>query len=149
MNCNDLIVVVNNVSSITRMLDFVRMVYGFGVKNLVLTRVYGAAAQQGVGEAFKIAVRHSASLLVLPDALDAINLLAPDRVVVLRRIGGGTVDLARAVEGGGKIMIIVDGSDQELKLPNSIEAHSTQFNVGGIAMLAIGLDKLMQCLNNG
>ncbi len=46
-------------------------------------------------------------------------------------------------------MIIVDGSDQELKLPNSIEAHSTQFNVGGIAMLAIGLDKLMQCLNNG
>ncbi len=102
MNCNDLIVVVNNVSSITRMLDFVRMVYGFGVKNLVLTRVYGAAAQQGVGgEAFKIAVRHSASLLVLPDALDAINLLAPDRVVVLRRIGGGgTVDLARAVEGG-------------------------------------------------
>lgn len=147
MKC-DIVVVVNNVSSVTRLLDFVKMIYGFGVRNLVLTRVYGAAAQQGIGEAFKVALKYSSSLLVLPDVSDAINLLVPDKIIVLKRRGEASTDLMSAVEGAGKIMIIVDGSDQETRAPNSIAAYSTQFNVGGLAMLAIGLDKLMQCLNN-
>jgi RecB-family nuclease len=43
----ELIVLVDNTSSVARVVEFAKVVYGFGVKNLVLTHVYGSAAQQG------------------------------------------------------------------------------------------------------
>ncbi|MCE4613199.1 MAG: RecB-family nuclease [Desulfurococcales archaeon] len=70
-------------SSVQKLVDMARLVYSMGFKVLVATRVYGAAAQSGVPEATRIALKHGGSLLVLQDIDDAIDLLKPRSVYIV------------------------------------------------------------------
>ena len=133
-------VVVDNTSSIARVVEFAKVTYGFGIKNLVLTHVYGSAAQQGVPEAFKVALRYSANLIILSTIKDALSVLNPSHVIVLRRPGPQVRHISE-LKPEGRVVVIVDGSDQDIKVdaPNVAYAYAVDGDVGGIAQLAVAL----------
>lgn len=52
----EIAVAVYNISSVPKMLELAKVTFGFGVKRLVLIKVFGAAAQQ-IGDLFKLAFK--------------------------------------------------------------------------------------------
>ncbi len=109
---SDIVVVLHDVSSVQRLLDTARVVYGLGIKVMVATKVYGAAATNGIPEATKLALRSNASFMVLPSLRDAVELLSPSIVYVVSYEYGEQIDpneLAR--NHSGRIMIILGGSE--------------------------------------
>lgn len=74
------IVGIHNVTSSQRLIDFAKLIYGLNYTQLVVTKAGGTAAQAGVPEVGRLALRQVKSLIVLPDLKDAISLLAPSNV---------------------------------------------------------------------
>ncbi len=80
---NNVIPVIHNPASVQKLLDAVKVSLGFGIKTIIVTKAVGTAAQQGVPEAFRLVLRSGATLIVLPDIKDAIELLHPDSILFL------------------------------------------------------------------
>lgn len=72
----DIYITLHNVLSPQKLIDFVSTCVSFGVSNIILSKVGGSAAQLGIGEAFKIALKHNAKIIVLPDLLDIKTILS-------------------------------------------------------------------------
>ncbi|KUO82971.1 MAG: hypothetical protein AT709_04365 [Caldivirga sp. MG_3] len=146
----ELIVLVDNTSSVARVVEFAKVVYGFGVKNLVLTHVYGSAAQQGIPEAFKISLKYSSSLIILPTIRDALDLFKPDHVLVIRRPSPQVKPLTDFINIDGRVMLAVDGSDQDIRVEGSNVSYvaPVKYDIGNIGQLTLALCTLMGgCLN--
>ncbi|MEM0015217.1 MAG: RecB-family nuclease [Zestosphaera sp.] len=109
----ELVVVLNNVSSPQRLTDVAKLVYGLsGLKaGLVVTRVSGMAAQSGVPEVSKYAFRRGRPFLVLPSLQDALDMLRPDRVLVLAKteVSKDVGEVVSRLEG--RVAVLVNGSD--------------------------------------
>ncbi len=105
--------VVVDVSSAQRLLDMAKTVYGFGVGLLVAAKVYGSAATNGVPEAWRIAMKHKASLVVLPGLRDAVSLFNPDKVIVFSYEYGDRLGLDElgGLMRGGRVMVVFGGID--------------------------------------
>jgi len=67
---NNIITVLHNTLSNQRVIDFVSTSISLGVNTIILTKVGGTAAQIGIPEAFKQAIKNNAKLIVLPDIND-------------------------------------------------------------------------------
>ncbi|MCG2880753.1 MAG: RecB-family nuclease [Vulcanisaeta sp.] len=137
---NNVIPVIHNPASVQKLLDAVKASLGFGVRTVVITKAVGAAAQQGVPEAFRMAMKVGASLIVLPDIKDAIELLRPDAVYLLSTRGEPMGELS------GKVLLIVQASDQqftpsELSLGRQVKVLSR--DVGSTALLTLALSKIL------
>ncbi|MEO3992802.1 MAG: RecB-family nuclease [Desulfurococcaceae archaeon TW002] len=109
----ELIVVVSNVSSPQRLIDFAKLVYGLSNlrSSLVFTRVSGMAAQSGVPEVSKYLYRLGKPLLILPSPNDVIDLLKPDKVLVIAK-----TEISRDIEEvvndlKGRVVLLINGSD--------------------------------------
>ncbi|MEB3860404.1 MAG: RecB-family nuclease [Desulfurococcales archaeon] len=137
-----MIVLIHNVSSVQKLVDMARLVYSMGLGLLVATRVYGAAAQSGVPEATRIALRHRGSLLVLHDLDDAIELLRPSRVYVV------TAEHARRTVSPGELavdertIIAFSGGDPDFTLEEAskgepIYLQGLKHRIGPIAEASI------------
>ncbi|MET1128880.1 MAG: RecB-family nuclease [Thermoproteota archaeon] len=112
----DVIVVVHDIASAQRLIDFAKLVYGLGFRQLVATKVYGAAASSAVPEVTRLAIKLGRAFHVLATARDAVEVFQPTRVVTVTRDGGEPVDpwsYAEKLEGG-KVMIILSGVDAGL-----------------------------------
>ncbi|MEM2005303.1 MAG: RecB-family nuclease [Zestosphaera sp.] len=109
----ELVVVLNNISSPQRLTDVAKLVYGLsGLKaGLVVTRVSGMAAQSGVPEVSKYAFRRGRPFLVLPSLQDALDMLRPDRVLVLAKteVSKDVGEVVSRLEG--RVAVLVNGSD--------------------------------------
>ncbi len=104
--------VLHDVSSAQRLLDMARTVYGLGFRVMVATKVYGAAAQNGVPEATRLALRLGRSFVTLPELRDAVELFTPDTILVVSSEYGEKMDPASiAGLAQGKTMIVFGGSD--------------------------------------
>ncbi|MFN3804645.1 MAG: RecB-family nuclease [Pyrobaculum sp.] len=137
----ELAVAVYNISSVPKMLEFARVTYGFGVRRLVLVKVFGAAAQQ-IGDLFKLAFKMGGEVLVFNDLADAVEVLKPDVVCALSKPDG-----TRAVEkAGGKILLLVHGADLSFsprELPQgALLCHAVERDIGSVGQLAIALYRL-------
>lgn len=75
--------VLHNVSSPQRVVELARAAYGLGFSVFVVTKPTGAAAQVGVPEAQKVALREGKSLLILPDLEEAVEILKADAVILV------------------------------------------------------------------
>lgn len=141
---------VDNISSVARITEFAKVVYGFGVKNMVLTHVYGSAAQQGVPEAFRIALKYSSSLIVLPTIKDALELLKPDHILVIRRPSAQVKSITEFINIDGRVLLVVDGSDQDIRVEgNNVDyVAPTRYDIGNLGQLALALCTLVgECAN--
>lgn len=108
----DVIFLVNDISSAQRLVDLARVVYGFGVKYFVATKVYGAAASSGVPEVTRLALKQGKSFSVLSSVKDAVEVFSPDKVVVISKDYGTEVDLPDYLRRlSGKILFVVSGID--------------------------------------
>lgn len=139
----NLIVVVYNVSSLPRLVEFAKITYGFGVKRLAAVRVFGSAAQQ-IGDLFKLAFKAGGEVMVFNDLKDAYDVLRPDVVLALTRAEKGAEPLGPLPDA--RIALIVNGSDlpitQRELPPGAKQAYAVEDDIGSIGQLAIALYKI-------
>ncbi len=137
---NEIIPVIHNPASVQKLLDAIKASLGFGVKTIVITKAVGSAAQQGVPEAFRLVLKSGATLIVLPDIKDAVELLKPDHVYFLGVKGEPMGDVK------GRTLLVVQASDQqfmpsELNLGRQVKVIGR--DVGSTALLTLALNKLL------
>ncbi len=70
----EIIPVLHNVNSPNRLTEFVSVCVSLGFKTIIISKPTGAAAQVGVPEAFKFAVKTGARLIIVPDLKDIKEL---------------------------------------------------------------------------
>ena len=108
----------HNVYSPQKVLEAARLVYGLGYKNFVVTKASGAAAQSGVPEAQKIALRKGANLFYLADLDDAIELFRPSRVYLFVPEGYADEEFeprtAREQAESSVVMLVFGGAEPGL-----------------------------------
>ncbi len=145
MSGTEVIPVIHNISSVPKMVEYARVAIGYGFNTIVYSRVFGAAAQQGIGEVFKMALRHNASIVVLPDINDVVDLLKPDTVLfVSRPHRGSTLFTADLVKG--RTMIVVNGSDlpfvEEEVRRRGLLVHVEDADIGSLGQFVLLLNNL-------
>lgn len=147
----ELIVVISNVSSPQRLIDFAKLVYGLSnlKSSLVFTRVSGMAAQSGVPEVSKYLYRLGKPLLLLPSPQDVIDLLRPDRILVLAKteVSKDVGEIADDLKG--RVALLVNGSDApppkaELSLGDHVMVRELDPTSPPQAVLAIILYVIMK-----
>lgn len=145
-----IIPVLHNVSSVQRVVDMARLVYSLGFNELVITKAYGAAAQHGIPEAGRIALKMGKSLLVLPDLSDAIELLRPSKVFIVSFEHTENKDLNEFlnVKDNDVLLIIFNGGEpdfmpDEVKLGKTIYIPEANSRLGPIAEAGIILYTLL------
>jgi SpoU rRNA methylase family enzyme len=136
--------VIHNVSSVQRVVDMARLVYSLGLDELVVSKAYGAAAQHGIPEAMRIALKAGKSLLVLPDLDDAVELLRPDEVLIVSFERAELRDVEELIKGleHKNVMVVFNGgepdfSPEELKLGKTIYLPNVKARLGPIAEAGI------------
>ncbi len=139
----EIIPVLHNVSSVQRLVDSVKTAYSLGAKTFVVTKAYGGAAQSGVAEAMRISLKLNKQFIVLPDLDDVVELLHPDRILLLTYdYSKDTIDLENMKELNGRILVVVSGSDpefssSELKLGEPVYFKDSPGKIGPIGELAL------------
>lgn len=125
-------------SSVPKMLEFARLVYGFGIRRLVLAKVFGAAAQQ-IGDLFKLAFKAGGQVLVFNGLDEAVELLRPDAVYAVTKPESG----AKPLDGlqGRHVMLVVHGSDlafsQKELPPQAVPIYGVDRDIGSLGQLAV------------
>ena len=76
-------VVLHNVHSVSRLVETAQVVYGLGFYNFVVTRAEGSAAQSGVPDANRLAIKMKRNFTVLPDIRDAVELFEVDKPLMI------------------------------------------------------------------
>ena len=114
----EIIPVLHNVSSVQRLVDSARIAYALDYKTFIATKVYGGAAQSGVGEAMRLALKLNRSFIVLPDLKDAIDLFTPERVLLVthayaKRLVRPDTDFLGEAASLGRILLVVSGTEPE------------------------------------
>ncbi len=145
-----IVVILHNISSVHRLVELVRLATGFGIRNIVLTKVTGAAAQQGLPEVFRIGLKFNSNIIVLSELNDVVELLNPLRLLFLTCETGQLTlqDLMNEIRSSEvKVGLVVNGSDlpflpRELQLGKSVRVTRNQIPSTGI--LAIALHKVLE-----
>ncbi|MEM1927703.1 MAG: RecB-family nuclease [Acidilobaceae archaeon] len=110
----ELVALLHNVSSVQRLVDAARLVYGLGLRVFVATKVYGAAAQSGIPEAMRLALRAGGSFLVLQDLPDALELLKPDSVLLVSHGHAREfIDPFNPPVYSGRVLVVFNGGDPD------------------------------------
>ncbi len=112
---NNLFIVLHNVHSAAKVIDTAQVVYGMDYHNFIISRAEGSAAQNGVPDANKLAMKMKKNFIVLPDLKDVLELLEVEKPIMIaspvltkERVNLG--ELKNAVEAGERIVIILSGS---------------------------------------
>lgn len=108
-------VVLQNVHAVSKVLDTAQVVYGLGFQNFVVSKAEGSAAQTGVPEANRMAVKMKRSFMVFPDLKDVLELLEVDRPLLMvspkltkKRLNLDA--LASKVTSNERLVVVVTGS---------------------------------------
>lgn len=146
----EVIPVLHNVSSVQRVSDMARLVYSLGYQTLVVTKAYGGAAEAGIPEATRIALKEGKRLIVLPDLNDAVELLAPDKtLIVTRDYMEEEYDPSNPPVYEGRVLIVFQGSEpdftvKEAKMGTPIYLRGVEGRLGPIAEASIILYSLKE-----
>lgn len=142
----NIVVVLHNVHSVQRVIETAKICFGLGYDTLVISKAIGTAAQSGVPEANKIAMKLGKRLLCVPDIQDAIDLLKPDELFLYApkpyaKKPFDPKEIVGEAKRGNIIMLIFGGlepglSSRELLLGNSFYIDLPG-NVGSIGALTI------------
>jgi SpoU rRNA methylase family enzyme len=109
-------VVLHNVHSASKTVETAQVVYGLGFSNYVVSKAEGSAAQAGVPDANRLAMRMKQNFMVLPDIKDVLEvlnieqpLLITSPVLTKERLDLG--QLAERTKSGERVAIILSGSN--------------------------------------
>ena len=113
---NNVYVVLHNVHSASKTIETAQVVYGLGFPNYVVSKAEGSAAQSGVPDANRLALKMKRNFMVLPDlrdVLEVLNISSP-LLVTSPRLVKERIDLTQLQEqtqSGERIAIILSGSN--------------------------------------
>ncbi|RLE99487.1 MAG: recombinase RecB [Thermoprotei archaeon] len=146
----DVIPVLHNVFSPQKVLEAARIAYGLGYRMFVVTKASGSAAQAGVPEAQKLAIKLGRSFACLPDLPDALEVLKPARVllVVPKKFGREPL-LREAMCAEGRLLVVFGGADpglsrRELEVGMPVFIDGVEGDIGSLGLVAIAL-YLLRC----
>lgn len=108
-------VVLHNVHSVSKVIETAQVVYGIGFPNFVVSKAEGSAAQTGVPEANRLAMKMKGSFAVLPDLRDVLEMLDVEKPIIITSpvLVKQRVDisgLAKRIKDGGRMVIALSGS---------------------------------------
>ncbi len=150
----EIIPLLHNVSSVQRVVDTAKLSYALGYNTLVITKAYGGAAQSGVPEAMRIALREGKRLLVLPDLEDAIKLLHPNTVyIVSRDYASEYIAPNKIPKIEGRTLIAFSGSEPDFSIEEArrgtpIYIEGVENRLGPVAEASIIL-YMLRGINSG
>ena len=108
--------VLHNIHSASKTVETAQVVYGLGFSNFVVSKAEGSAAQAGVPDANRLAMRMKQNFMVLPDIKDVLEvlnienpLLVTSPVLTKERLDLG--QLAERTKSGERIAIMLSGSN--------------------------------------
>jgi SpoU rRNA methylase family enzyme len=109
-------VVLHNVHSASKTIETAQVVYGLGFPNFVVSKAEGSAAQSGVPDANRLAIRMKQNFMVLPDIKDILEVLKIDYPLlivspVLTKDRLQFKELSERVKTGDRIAILLSGSN--------------------------------------
>lgn len=141
----EIIVVVHDISSAQRLIDMARLTYSMGYRHFVASRVYGAAATNGVPEVHRLALRLGTSFTVLSKLVDVIELFNVDKTIIFSYAHGERreiEDIIGAVRNHNRIALVFGGSEgsprkDELGLGVPVYYASANGWLGPVAEAAI------------
>lgn len=146
----EFLVVLNNVNSPSRLVDFVKVALSNNkvkIAAVVASRVSGMAAQTGVPEASKYAIKKNKAFFVLPTLQEVIELLKPDKVYIV--VNSEVAKSLTEVKGeiNGRVMLVFNGvegslSKSELALGEHIRIEDYEETPPAPVSLAIVLKEL-------
>ena len=128
-------VVLHNVHAVSKVMETAQVVYGLGFRNFVVSRAEGSAAQTGVPDANRMALRMKRTFMVLPSLQDVIELLEVERPLlvvspVLTRERLDLAELSKTVNSDKRTVIVLSGSnssfsrkEMDLGECKSLDAH--------------------------
>jgi len=99
-------------SSVQKLLEFLKTIYAVPGLIPVIIKPYGAAAQVGVPEAYKISYKLSKPLVILPEIRDLIDVLACNYVYYFDESGILT-SLDSIISSSEKKAVIISSGEQE------------------------------------
>jgi SpoU rRNA methylase family enzyme len=109
-------VVLHNVHSASKTIETAQVVYGLGFSNFVVSKAEGSAAQAGVPDANRLAMKMKSNFMVLPDLKDVFEVLKVEHplmitspVLVKERLD--FMELSKRVKSGERVAIILSGSN--------------------------------------
>jgi SpoU rRNA methylase family enzyme len=116
-----LITLIHNSYSSVKLVDAARVCLLFDSDLIVISKATSSAAQTGVPEVEKLAFKRGGKVLYVPDLIDAIELLGPDKfyMVVPKRLGKEKLDfnlLKEELSSDLKVMIGVSGGHTSFSL---------------------------------
>ncbi len=149
----NVVVILYNVTSVHRVIEIAKICSSFSCKNMIIIRPTGAAAQQGVPEAFKICLREGISLSILSELKDVIEIFNIGKLYFLtteqegKKISDIVNEIVKVLNSGQKIGIVIHGQDllflpRELQLGEPIKILDR--NVPSTALLSIMLWELLK-----
>lgn len=108
-------VVLHNVHSASKTIETAQVVYGLGFSNFVVSKAEGSAAQAGVPDANRLAMKMKQNFMVLPDLKDALEVLNIEQPLlitspVLTKDRLDLNQLSERVKSGERIGIMLSGS---------------------------------------
>ena len=109
-------VVLHNVHAVSKVMETAQVVYGLGFLNFIVSKAEGSAAQTGVPESNRLAMKMKGSFAVLPDLSDVLEMLDVDRpimitspVLVKERVNPDAI--TKRIRNGERIVIVLSGSN--------------------------------------
>ncbi len=128
-----IIVAIYDISSVQRLVDAAKIVYGMGFNDFVAVKVYGAAAQNGVPEVMKIAIKNKKNFHVLSSLDDIIEVFGINNIFVYSKEYGEEIDesvFAKKVLEAPRTAIVFGGS--ETSIGRREVSKATAFYIPGI-----------------
>ncbi|MHA1638520.1 MAG: RecB-family nuclease [Candidatus Thorarchaeota archaeon] len=150
---HNVFVVLHNVHAVSKVMETAQVVYGLGFRNFVVSRAEGSAAQTGVPDANRMALRMKRTFMVLPSLQDVIELLEVERPLlvvspVLTRERLDLAELSKTVNSDKKTVIVLSGSnssfsrkEMDLGECKSLDAH---IDIGAAGTASIILYSLLK-----
>lgn len=149
----DVIPLLHNVYSQQRVIEVAKVAYGLGYRVFVVTKASGSAAQVGIPEAQKLALKLDRALIYLPDLPDAIELLKPEKVFLVLTRKYAPTPISEAVKDvSGKMLVVFGGAEpglskKELELGVAVHPDGIVEDVGSTGLAAISLYLLRTLLD--
>ena len=112
---SEVIPALHNVFSVEIVKQFAKICYGLGFKTVVVSKPSGAAAQAGVPEAQKLALKKGRVLVVLSELEDVIEIFKPSLLlfVTSKKYAKERFDVERVISETqkGPIVVVFGGSE--------------------------------------
>jgi len=151
-----LLVVLHNVLSIQRVVEMAKVVYGLGFSTFIVSKASGAAAQSGVPEAQKLALKRSKNFICLSDLSEVLELFSPSEVYIFvpkdySQEEFSPLEVVEKIRGGHRVALVFGGlepglSRKEIELGRAVTLPHVSSDVGPVGTAAIALYEIIKAI---